>query len=419
MHPGPLRRWFAIASVAVILAATLVPVAGTEPGGWRSCVVCGDRGSADVLVNVLLLLPFGAALATAGVPLSRCVLGGALLSAGVEFAQLYVPGRDPSLGDVVSNTLGSGLGFVLVATAPHWMLPKGPHASRFSRIAAVSAAALCYGTGWLLTPAPPEPPYFALWTPNLGRLEWYRGRVRDVTLGDVALPPGPVANSAAMHELLLASRGFTLHVRAITGPRTGRLGGFLVIEGERGRELLLIGPDRDDLVFRFRTRAVALHLRLDAPDIRFSNALRSAAPGDTLALTVHGSRGRYTMTTNASRAEGLGYTVGSGWAFLTYPEALPNWFKTSLSFLWVAALWAPAAFWARTRSDAWVMGAAVAAGLLGVPAVTPLCPTPLLHWAAAGLGGLAGVGVRVAISRYRAAPPSTLTTPATQRSMRA
>lgn len=383
-------------------------------------MVCGDRGTADVLVNILLFLPFGAALTVTGVPLSRCVLGGALLSAGVEFAQLYIPGRDPSLGDVVSNTLGSGLGVLLVATASRWFLPAGPRATRLSRAAALAAAALCHVTGWLLAPAPPQPPYVALWTPNLGRLQWYRGRVHDVTLRDVTLPAGPIANSATMRELLRAFRGFALHVRAIAGPRTGRLGGFLVIEGELGRELLLIGPDRDDLVFRFRTRAVALHLRLDAPDIRLPNALRSVTAGDTLAITVRGSRGRYTMTANASQADGLGFTVASGWGFLLYPETLPAWFKTLCSFLWLAALWAPAGFWARTRGDAWVIVSAMALGLLGAPAVTPLCVTPLLQWAAAAIGGLAGVGVRVSLSRrYRAWSTSALTKPATQRSIRA
>lgn len=414
-----MRRWFVIASAAAILAATTFPVAGEDPGRWRSCVVCGDRGLADLLTNVLLYLPFGAALAAIGVPLSRCVLGGALLSAGVEFAQLYLPGRDPSHVDVLSNTLGSGLGAVLVATAPHWLLPAGAQATRLSRTAALAAAAICYVTGWLLAPVLPRRPYFARWTPNFGGLEWYQGRVRDVTLGNVALPPGPLANSAAARELLLAPRGFSLHVRAIAGPRTAALGGLLVIEDEPGHEILFLGPDRDDLVLRVRTRAAALHLGLDKPDIRLSNALRSVTSGDTLAITVNGKHGRYSMTANTLRADDLGYTVGSGWAFLMYPETLPAWFKALLSFAWVAGLWAPASFWARSRRDAWWIAGTVTLGLLVAPAVTPLGATPLLQWAAAGVGGLAGVGVRVSVSRYRAVPPSALTTPATQRSMRA
>lgn len=397
MRAGPLHRWLLIASVVAVLAATLSPIAGEEPEHWLSCVVCGDRGIADVLVNVLLFLPLGAALAAAGVPLRRCVLGGALLSAGVELAQLYLPGRDPSLGDVVSNSLGSGLGAALVATAPHWLLPAHTQAARLSRAAALAAAALCYVTGWLLAPAPPRRLYFALWTPNIGHLEWYRGRVRDATIGDVRIPAGPIANSAAVRELLLSSQAFSLRVRAIAGPRTAALGGLLAVYDERGREILLLGPDRDDLVFRVRTRAAAL--RLDQPDIRLPNALRSTASGDPLDVAVLGRRGRYAITVNSKAATGLGFTAGNGWAVLMHPETLPAWLKALLNLAWVGAMWAPAGFWAGTRRDGWVAAGAVTAGLLGAPAVTPLCATPLLQWAAAGLGGLAGAGVRLVLER--------------------
>jgi hypothetical protein len=389
MRAWPFHRWSLVAAAAAILAATLFPIAGGERGRWLSCVLCGDRWAADALVNVLLFVPFGAALAVAGVPLSRCVLGGALLSASVEFAQLYIPGRDPSLGDLLSNPLGAGLGAALVATTSSWLLPAHPRAAPLSRAASLAAAALCYVTGWLLTPALPQSRYFGLWTPNIGNLEWYRGRVRDVTISDVPIPEGPVANSASVRELLLASGGFSLHVRAIAGPRTAELGGLLAVYDEHQREIMLLGPDRDDLVLRLRTRATLWHL--DQPDLRLPNALRSAAPGDALNVKVLGRRGRYVMTVNSSGAAGLGFTVGSGWAVLMYPESLPAWLKTLLTLVWSAVLWVPAAFWARTGRDRWVAAAAVAAGLLGAPALTPLSGTPWPQWAAAGLGVLGGV----------------------------
>jgi hypothetical protein len=79
-----------------------------------------------------------------------------------------------------------------------------------------------------------------------------------------------------------------------------------------------------------------------------------------------------------------------------YPEALPAGLKTLLSLVWCAAMWVPAGFWARSQRDGWIMGAVLAVSLLGVPVVTALRATPLLQWAAAGLGGLAG-----AICRWR------------------
>jgi len=417
MRAGAFHRSLLVASVAAILAATLSPIAGEEPERWFGCVVCGERGTADVLVNVLLFLPFGAALAAAGMPLRRAMLGCALLSAGVEFAQLYIPGRDPSLGDIVFNTVGSGLGAILVATAPFWLLPARPWSSQLSRAAAVAAAALCYLTGWLLAPALPQRHYFALWTPNIADLEWYRGRVWDAAIGEIHLPAGPVANAAVVRERLLSPHTFSLHVRAVAGPRTTALGGLLAIYDDDGREILLLGPDRDDLVFRLRTRATAW--RLDQPDIRVSNALRSVAPGDSLDVTVRGSRGRFAMTVNSAGRNGLGFTVGSGWGLLMYPEALPPWLKGFLTVAWIAAMWSPAGFWARTRRDAWAVAGALTAGLLGAPALTHLGSSPLLQWAAAGLGALAGAALRRILEGY---PPVLLSAPTsapTQRSMRA
>jgi len=45
------------------------------------------------------------------------------------------------------------------------------------------------------------------------------------------------------------------------------------------------------------------------------------------------------MTVNSSVADGLGFTVGSGWALLMYPETLPAWLKALLSLAWVVAVW--------------------------------------------------------------------------------
>src|SRR5438477_1941760 len=117
------QRWFLAAAVAAILSATLFPISGGDPEPWLGCVLCGERGIADALINVLLFFPLGAALAATGMPWARCLLGGALLSAAVEFAQMYIPGRDPSLGDVLSNTLGAGLGAALMPMARSWQLP--------------------------------------------------------------------------------------------------------------------------------------------------------------------------------------------------------------------------------------------------------------------------------------------------------
>ena len=80
-----------------------------------------------------------------------------------------------------------------------------------------------------------------------------------------------------------------------------------------------------------------------------------------------------------------------------------------IGLAWVAALWVPAGFWARTRRDGWLTGVALVDALLGAPVVTPLRATPFLQWAAAGLGALAGAVARLAIERRAMpAPPGPL-----------
>ncbi len=105
------------------------------------------------------------------------------------------------------------------------------------------------------------------------------------------------------------------------------------------------------------------------------------------------------MSVGTSDADGLGPTVGSGWGILMYPESLPALLKTVLTFGWVAAMWLPAGLWVRTRRDGLTIGAAAVAGLLGAPALLPLCPTPLLLWAAAALGVFGGTTTAMILRR--------------------
>jgi len=398
--PMPLpsaRTRFLAATLLPILVATLWPFPGHEPEGFISCIACGDHATSDVLLNILLFAPLGAALALQLSSVTRCALSAALLSATIELAQLYIPGRDSSLGDVLSNTLGGTLGALVTRTAAFWLLPSPARAARLSRTAALAAAAVCWATGMLLTPAFPAARYYGQWTPSLAHLELYRGRVLDATLSGLRITPGPIPDSRLVRERLAATQGFTLHVRAVAGPRTPGLAPLFAIYDDQEREIVLLGPDRDDLVLRFR--ALATDLRFDQPDIRLVSAMRPVAAGDTLDITVArgGPRqeGDYRIALNGRTRAGLGCTVGCGWALLIYPEVFPPWLRVLLGAAWVGGLFAPAGFWMRTRGDATFAAAALATGLAGAPVFTPLVATPALQWLAAALGILAGAAVRI------------------------
>src|SRR2546422_5746493 len=72
--------------LCVILGATLVPLATPEKPAEDApaffCVLCGEGGLADGILNAALFLPLGAALSVAGWRQWRALLVSALLSLG-------------------------------------------------------------------------------------------------------------------------------------------------------------------------------------------------------------------------------------------------------------------------------------------------------------------------------------------------
>jgi VanZ family protein len=150
MGPATLRGWCAIGAIAAAALAayvSLVPFRFAMPADatslvdvlWRRAEV-GVVSRGNGLANIVLFVPFGlcglAALVDERTRLAAWA-GSALLvlaasigvSVGIEAAQAFVPGRTPSLTDIVAQTIGTGVGMgawlVLAREARVW-------AARFS-----------------------------------------------------------------------------------------------------------------------------------------------------------------------------------------------------------------------------------------------------------------------------------------------
>jgi len=378
----------ALALVAIGMA-TLVP--GRGPGAEPSfgCIVCGERGLADAIVNVILFVPLGVGFALLGTRLRGAVLGGALASALVEFAQLTViPGRDPSVGDLLFNTLGTVAGYGVLLLVPILARLDDRTAARLSIAAALDVVLAVALTGWLFQPSFPRTAYWGQWTPNLGHLEWYRGRVRSSRIDGVAVRSRRIEDSEWARGALLA--GKPMEVEATAGPPVGRLGSLFSVYDENRTEIVLLGPDRDDLVFRHRTRASAW--RLDQPDLRLRDGMRGVAAGQEIAVRSWSpATGEYCLRIGERAECGLGLTIGTGWGLLLYAGSFPPWFKQLLATGWMAALLAPMAFLLRRR---WESAAAVAVAALAIgaiPGLVALRPTRAIEWLGAGVGLASGV----------------------------
>jgi hypothetical protein len=393
MRRHEFAKLLLLAAIVLILAATLRPVTDARGGSLSACVICGSRGLADAILNVVLFLPLGAALALNGWRLSRACLAAFLLAAAIESAQLFIAGRDASLADAVFNTLGVLLAMVLLRTHPKWLHPNRRAASRLSLLGAVVAVGVFGLTGYLLQPSLPPSAYFGQWTPNLGHLEWYRGRVLQATLGARPLPSEQLEGVDEVRSLL--SAGATLEVRTVAGPQTERLAPVFSVYDEQQREIFLLGADRDDLVFRYRTRATAL--RLDQPDLRLLGALRALAPGDTVTFSVHRTARGFRLSTDRGARREVGFAVGMGWALLWFRGAFPSWLVGLLSIGWIAGLVVPIGFWSRMRWESFLAVSIILLALGVIPVLTGLASTPATQFGGALGGFLAGVGLQFLI----------------------
>jgi hypothetical protein len=146
-------------AIAVIVATTMIPVAIRHP----SLSFADNKFHPyDVLNNILLYLPLGVALGAAS--LGRAFLWGLGLASLAEFSQFWSIDRTPSVSDVVSNTVGAVIGYVVARELLSSRI-KGPVSIPIPRWLAVAATPLAIiGTLMLLHNRPPYD--FSNWNPH-------------------------------------------------------------------------------------------------------------------------------------------------------------------------------------------------------------------------------------------------------------
>ena len=380
---GP--RSFAILWLGVILVATLAPSEPSDEVLPILCVLCGYGGVADAVLNLGLFLPLGVALTIDGWRPVRVVALGALLSLGVESAQFFLPGRDTSLSDLLFNTLGTALGVMVACSTTLWWRPQPRLAGVVATIGPLGVGLTLGMTAVLVGPAFPQDTYYGGWTQRLGHLEWYGGRVLQAELGGLEVPPGVLGNSTEVRRRLLSHA--TIYVRASAGPRPARLAPLFSVHDGHQREILLLGVDGDDVVYRYRTRAIAVGLL--GPEIRVRDALRGVAWRNPLNVVVRRVGASYCIRVNASEHCGLGFTAGDAWAFLLGGQRELVWLQSVLNPGWLAIVFFPIGRWTR---GAWSVVAIILSlsVLWVVPPTIGLMPTPMTEFAGALAGLLVG-----------------------------
>jgi hypothetical protein len=138
--------------VLAILVITVTPSGSRPPEPISLCLACGSRGLADGILNLFLFVPLGVVLGWRSRSPARTIFLGALLSLAIEVIQIRIPGRDPSLSDLVLNTLGTACGVAIAAAFCVWLDRQSQVSRVFALGSFLAAAAVMLATAWLLQP---------------------------------------------------------------------------------------------------------------------------------------------------------------------------------------------------------------------------------------------------------------------------
>lgn len=364
-------------------------VAETSP--W--CIVgCGDLGVLDIILNILLFLPLGIGLGLFQRTRTAVAIG-FLCSVAIELTQLHlIAGRDASLRDVITNTLGTGLGASLVTIWRPILLCHSHTARRLATIACIGWLAVLAGTSFAAQPSLPQSTWYGQWAPELGQFDTFPGTVRDVHLDEMLLPAGILANGSEVRDTLLTQR-FRLQASAMSEGSTEHEAPIFSIFDDQQQEILVLAQAGHTIHFRTRTRAADLELR--SPSVRLQGfptepgspvEITVLRDGPNLSLSIDGrqSQTRWTSRTTV----GSGWTMLLPWEYASGPEAALG------SVLWLGGLLIPAGYWAGRcgagRAMPLLLLGTIGAGLLLIPRVFGMDISPWSEWAGSIAGATTG-----------------------------
>ena len=391
------------AGLLFIAATTLIPLPRQEAASQLTplwCLVCGEYGGVDVVSNVLLFIPVAVGLRLLGVRAAVVVAIGSLASLAIETLQFTViAGRDASLSDLLTNSLGSWIG-VLIGTHQRSLLrPTAKQAIRLAGFGAVTWLAVQLATAALLRPWVPSGALRGAWARSVPGRDTFDGRVTAAFLLGTTVPDRsePVDPE---HVIQLQHTTVSLELGLLTGRGAAMWSPVFELLGPHGA-VLAIEAVRKDLVFQPPMGSYALRLR--RPALRMTEALRTT-PGSPVRIAAGVRRARlWARWTSAGVEHGSVQVLSPsfGWSLLT-----PFKYAYGPEVRWITAAWitgwlAPLGYWlARARAGGvGAPGASVLLILAGLGLVPRLTGYAAVHWSE-WLAAVAGAGIGWAGCRF-------------------
>jgi hypothetical protein len=331
-------------ALATILALTLWPLSGASYDGFSTCLTCGDGIARDAVLNVLLFLPLGAALALVGVGIRGAVAASLAVSVVVEVLQWgIVPGREAAVTDLLTNTVGGGLGALLMANRHRLASPGGRDARALVCAAGALWTILIGFATWGLAPdAPATPQYWGQHVHDLPGFALLNARVIQARINGYDLPDAPIAATAALRRSI-REKGYRLGATVSALPSVdGRAEIVALVDGANHFLALL---EQRRCALRFSTRMRGARVGLVPPSVALVGACadgvtRVSGSFDRRQVIVSIERGGVT------RWHSQRITPATGW-LLVVPDVAPDGLDWAWTLAWLGVPIALIGWWAR------------------------------------------------------------------------
>lgn len=392
------QRLAIVAALAFIAAATLIPAPSDT---WQRdfwCIRCG--GSLDpveLLLNVLLFVPFGLALRAAR---ARWVVAIAVVVAttvSIEMLQYTViVGRDGSIRDCVTNTVGGLLGFAIQPHAGALWRADGRSSRRLAWAASLLWIAHAAITPLLFRPSASPNRYYMQIAPRLGQFDAFTGTVLSATVNGTSVGDGPFPDE--LQATVSNADSIEIAAVATPGQATQRIAPVVNIADRARDEIAILA--RRGMSSVFQSRVLAQKIGLYAPGVVLDDAFAS---GGSTPVHLEGTQRGFVLRLSVTAADGhsreatLTLSPALGWA-LWWPFDYPS----SQTLRWMTVLWLfvpllVIGFWGAERSGTFVSAAAPAlTAAIAAQGIVPLVLGQMVSWSQLGiavLGVIVGLGL--------------------------
>jgi hypothetical protein len=390
----PPRRALAAALVLLCVACigwlTLTPRSTRTAHDPAWCLACAHLSARDIILNIFLFVPLGAALAMSGLRTRWCILLTLAGSLAIESVQwVAIAGRQASLMDVLTNTTGGAIGALLVHRRAAWVRPSVPVARGLAALVALAWVVQLAVTSWALRiDLRPAARYWGQWAHVFRTTERFPGSVQAFGINGTPLPDDTVVGHERLREAMLRD-GVTITASATEGAEVPTRAQIVGLADDSGNLLVGITQERcaNRLIGRMRGDAYGLAspgLRLERP-CRPGEATEFAGSITRQAITLSATRSGAVESARLELRPTIGWMLLAPWSRLLRQGV-------AITFAWVLCF-GLALGWMLGGSH---IGAPAAAGisLLALPGaamlasrLSGLAAPGLAEWIAFGLSG--------------------------------